>query len=84
VVFKQCSDLAIWFDRGIQEHVHFVPIANDFSEVAAQVRAARNDDERMQEIVANAQSFAKSNLTDTLISGYVRELLTRYGGMFVV
>jgi hypothetical protein len=82
VIFKQRSDLVIWFDRGVQENIHFVPIENDMSDVAEKVRAARRSDEKMREIAEAAQAFAASNLTDEMVSAYMKELLTRYGEIF--
>jgi hypothetical protein len=82
VIFKQRSDLIMWFDRGVREYVHFVPIESDMSDVAEKVREARRNDAGMRQIAENAQAFAESDLTDAMMSGYLKELLTRYGEIF--
>lgn len=60
--FKQDSDQEQWFYSALKPYVHYIPIKNDMSDLLEKVEWARAHDAEVQQIVKNAQKFARGNL----------------------
>ncbi|MBX7066698.1 MAG: hypothetical protein K1X28_05655 [Parachlamydiales bacterium] len=62
VSFKQESDQEQWFYSALKPYTHYIPIKNDMSDLIEKVEWARSHDTEVQQIIQNAQDFAKNNL----------------------
>ena len=60
--FKQDSDQIQWFYAALEPYRHFVPIQNDLSDLLERIEWAKEHDDEVQAISANAQEFARNNL----------------------
>ena len=83
VMFKQNSPDYEWYYGALQPYVHFVPVNNDLSDLIEKILWARQNDEKMQKIVQNANNFAKTHLLYNDIVLYVYLLLTEYAKLFI-
>jgi hypothetical protein len=62
VCFKQSSDQVQWFYQAIAPYEHYIPVANDMHDLMDQIEWAKQNDEKVQQIVRNAQHFVSQNL----------------------
>lgn len=78
LVFKQQSSYYEHFYGDLQPWIHYVPFKRDLSDLEGQLKWAIANDEKAQQIVKNAQSYAQSNLLSDHIFCYHWILLTEY------
>ena len=81
VCFKQESDQVQWFYSALKPYEHYIPIANDMSDLAERVRWAEEHDELVQQIMANARDFASRHLKIEDDYRYLYLVLERYASM---
>jgi hypothetical protein len=62
VLLKQKSVWSQWYYDDFQEYVHYVPIANDFSDLNQQIDWCINNDDKCKIIVENAKKFVLERL----------------------
>lgn len=62
VCFKQTSDEIQWFYLALKPYEHYVPIANDMSDIVDKVIWAKTFDDKCQKIAKNATDFVINNL----------------------
>lgn len=62
VIFKQDSPNIQWYYRAISPYVHYIPFANDVSDLIEKIEWAKKHDDRAFKIMRNAQDFALYNL----------------------
>ena len=74
VLLKQKSVWKQWYYDELIEYVHYVPVANDFSDLNEQIQWCINNDDKCKEITENSRKFvleklnwekAKANMIDT-------------------
>ncbi|KAK3240121.1 hypothetical protein CYMTET_50013 [Cymbomonas tetramitiformis] len=70
-----------WWDD-LEPYIHYVPVAEDFSDLVLQVRWANTHPEETFEMRARAARYATENLHPNSISAFIHALLTRYGELF--
>jgi hypothetical protein len=78
VLLKQSSELVGWFDSKLSPWEHYIPLANDLSDLASVIEQARDDDQRAENIARNAILFSEEYLTDQAITEYVYNYLHGY------
>ncbi len=78
VVFKQQSDNIEWYYGILVPYRHFIPIANDCSDLIDQMAWAHVHDDECREIAENATEFALENLNPNAIDEYFYLLLLEY------
>ena len=62
VLLKQKSVWKQWYYDELIEYVHYVPVANDFSDLNEQIQWCMNNDNKCKEIANNARQFVKEKL----------------------
>jgi hypothetical protein len=63
IVLKQESIWEQWYHYKLQPFVHYIPIANDFSNLRERYEWCESHPETCKEIIHNARQFAKHELT---------------------
>lgn len=80
-ILKQSTPCGMFFEQLLKPFVHFLPVRQDFADVADAVKWARARDRDVKQIVINAREFAATYLTTAAVQTYVDELLTEYAGL---
>jgi hypothetical protein len=62
VLLKQKSVWKQWYYDELIEYVHYVPFANDFSDLNEQIQWCINNDDKCQEIINNSRKFVLDKL----------------------
>jgi hypothetical protein len=62
VLLKQKSVWKQWYYDELIEYVHYVPFANDFSDLNEQIQWCINNDDKCQEIINNSRKFILDKL----------------------
>lgn len=79
LTLKQESDQIQWFYGALQPFVHYVPIANDMSNLIDQITWAEENDALCAKIANNAQEFVHSHLLFDDVYHYFYCALISYG-----
>jgi Glycosyl transferase family 90 len=77
-VIKQSTACGMWFEPLLRAYQHFIPVDQHFSDIVRQVRWARRNDDRVQQIVRTAREFAGDFLTISGVEAFTEELLVQY------
>jgi hypothetical protein len=75
---KQISDHEQWYYGELKPYVHYVPFKSDMSDFAEQMTWIDNHPEEVQMIIHNANTFARTHLTQEDAFQYVYALLCSY------
>lgn len=78
VVFSNVTDSLLWFYGAIKPFIHFIPVAEDLSDLLSQLEWAMNHDNECRRISENARQFASENLTQESAYLYMYRLLEEY------
>lgn len=78
LIFKQNSRAIQWYYRALIPFVHYVPVAEDMSNLVEMIHWAKTHDPEAKAISLQAQEFAKENLTINRIFQYFYLLLLEY------
>ncbi len=78
VAFKQQSDQIQWFYKPLQAGVHFIEVANDFSDLPEIVSWAKNNDSSLKKIAKRGHRWIRQNLMPRHIDTFTQELLLEY------
>jgi hypothetical protein len=84
VMIKQMSDNIQWYYRGIKPYEHFIPMANDLSDVFMQINWARSNDRESEAIAKRATEFALNQLSNEMVYLYLRRLIEEYATLYHV
>jgi hypothetical protein len=63
LLLKQVSDNTQWYYKGLIPYQHYVPLADDLSDIFEKVEWSKEHDQEAQEIARNATEFASENLS---------------------
>ncbi len=78
VLFKQTSNNTLWFFTKLKPYVHFIPVAEDLSDIFTQIEWAKNHDEECKKIALNAFQVAEETLRSENVYLYLYRLLEAY------
>lgn len=78
LALKQESDQIQWFYRALQPYVHYLPIANDLSDLTEKIKWAREHDRECAMMAERARTFALENLMFDDIYLYLYLVLEEY------
>jgi hypothetical protein len=78
VVIKNKSSKYSWFYRGLKPWVHYVPAAEDFSDLKEVVAWCRQNDARCKQIAENATAFIKKYQSPEMYLKYAYLILLKY------
>ena len=82
IIFKQETDVLTWpYAHGLQPWVHYIPVRSDLSDLLTHVDWAIAHDDRVQDMVANANAFAEEHLSFPRVALYLDQLLRAYDGL---
>lgn len=62
LTLKQESDQEQWFYSALQPYVHYIPIANDMSDLIDKIRWAQSHEKEVLQIIQNAREFSENHL----------------------
>ncbi|MEI8365360.1 MAG: glycosyl transferase family 90 [Parachlamydiaceae bacterium] len=78
VVLKQTSDNIQWYYLGIKPYEHYIPVANNFSDLIDKIKWAKEHDNEARQIALNGTQFVLNNLRKENTQLYLFLLLTKY------
>lgn len=78
LVLKQISTHKQWYYSLLQPYVHYVPIANDLSDLVEKIEWAKNNDDKAQEIIKNANKLVADSLKYADILYYIYVAIVNY------
>ncbi len=78
LVFKHDSVNIQWYYDALIPYTHYIPIANDCSNLKTQLDWAEQHDQIARQIARNATEFAENNLSLPAIFAYTAHLLNTY------
>lgn len=78
VVFKNITSSLLWFYPKIKPYVHFIPVAEDLSDLLTQLEWAKSHDEECKQISNNARQLAVEILSQESAYLYLYRLLEAY------
>jgi hypothetical protein len=78
VLFKQITNNFLWFYKQLKPYVHFIPVAEDLSDILSQIEWAKNHDAECQKIAENAYQLAEETLRPECSYLYLYRLLEAY------
>ncbi len=81
VVFKQESKNIQWYYGSLKPFVHYIPVAEDFSDLVDKIQWANEHEEEVRGIVANTNLFAKKNLSHAQVMHYFYLVLKQYSSL---
>ena len=67
-----------WFSKHLKPYVHYLPFKEDFSDLTEQLEYAKNHDEEMKQIAANARKFVEEFLNKNSLTCYLALLTMEY------
>ena len=82
VPFKHDSPFKQYFEAGLEPYVHYIPVKKDFSDLESQIMWAKNNDDKAQQIVKNAQTFAKNFFQKDQLNGYFIKVMQSYESIY--
>ncbi len=82
VPLKHQSSFIQWYYKGLIPFEHYIPIKEDFSDLADQVKWARAHDNEVKKIARNSSDFAKQNLATEDAYVYLYLCLMKYHSLF--
>ncbi|NGX63576.1 MAG: hypothetical protein KR126chlam6_00988, partial [Candidatus Anoxychlamydiales bacterium] len=62
VCFKQKSNEVQWFYSALKPYEHYIPVANDMSDLVEKINWAKKEDQKCEKIAKNATDFILNNL----------------------
>ncbi len=62
VLFKQKTDSIRWYHNALVKYKHYIPFKNDLSDLIDQIKWAQGNDDKVREIVTDANDFALNHL----------------------
>lgn len=83
MIIKQETPCGQFWEPLLKPMTHYIPTDFFFNNLVDQVKWARHNDAKVQEIVRNANDFANNFLTLQGISSYVEVLLNEYTALLV-
>jgi hypothetical protein len=75
VILMVDSNWKMWYKDMLVPYIHYVPVKKDLSDLIEQIKWCRENDDKCQEIVSNAQSFFDTYLQRDGILDYMQKLL---------
>jgi len=78
VVFKQMTENYQWYYSALKPFVHYIPVAEDMSDLVEQILWAKENDNLARWIAGNATEFANTHLRLSDSQQYVYWVLKKY------
>jgi Glycosyl transferase family 90 len=78
IILKNTTDSMLWFYGKLEPYTHFVPVAEDLSDLLIQIQWAKTHDEECIKISRNARLLAAEIFTQESIYLYLYRLLESY------
>lgn len=81
VIFKQQSPDYQWYYPQLKPYVHYIPVADDFSDLIEKIEWAKAHDTEVRQITLQANEFAQTHLTYADIMLYIYILINEYANL---
>ena len=78
VIFKDATHSILWFFKALKPYEHFIPVAEDLSDLLMQIEWAKAHDKECNAISENARRLAAEVLTHEAVYLYLYRLLSAY------
>lgn len=77
VVLMVESKYKLWFEHLLNPYEHYIPVKNDFSDLAKVIEWCKLNDNKCKEISKNANSFCKKYLNENYIYDYMQNIFIK-------
>lgn len=77
VILNVSFENKLWFEYLWKPWVHYIPVAEDLSDLETIINWCIKNDKKCQDIVNNAKSFADKYLTEDGVADYIADILNR-------
>ncbi|HUD01664.1 MAG TPA: glycosyl transferase family 90 [Rhabdochlamydiaceae bacterium] len=78
VILKNTTDSMLWFYPTLKAYVHYIPVAEDLSDIFTQLEWAKTHDDQCRKISENARQLAAEIFSPESIYLYFYRLLKEY------
>jgi hypothetical protein len=78
VIFKNMTHSVLWFYRAVEPYTHFIPVAEDLSNLLDQLDWAKKNDQACIKISKNANRLAQQIFRQEMAYTYLHKLLQAY------
>lgn len=78
VMFKQMTNKILWYYSELEPYTHYIPVAENLSDIFTQMEWALVHDHECQEIARNAFCIAETTLRPEVVYLYLYRLLEKY------
>jgi len=75
VILLVDSGWKMWYSDLLKPYVHYVPVANDLSDIYEKIRWCKLNDDKCKEIVLNAKKFYETYLQKDGVLDYMQKIL---------
>lgn len=82
LVFRHQADQIQWFYRGLKSWQHYIPVANNLSDLTKHIQWAKEHDDAAQTIAKQGTLFARQYLTSDMNLKFVYLVILRYASLF--
>jgi len=76
VILLVKSPYSMWYSHLLKENVHYIPIAEDLSDLIEKIKWCKKNDKKCKKIASNALEFYKEHIHKKGIFRYLKEKLT--------
>jgi len=78
VVLKQSSEQIQWYYSLLKPWIHYIPISSDLADLIEKIKWAQNNDNKVKEIIKNANELARDNLKYIDMLYYIYIAIQKY------
>ena len=78
LIFKQTSNYIQWYYSLLEPYVHYIPFDYDCADLIEKIEWAKQNDEKAQEIIKNANFIAENCLKYSDLLLYLYWVITKY------
>ncbi len=80
-LFKQDSPYLLWYFSQLQPWVHYIPVAQNLSDLFLKIEWAREHDDEVRQIAENGRAFAQENIMPEHLYLYCYKVLKKYASL---
>ena len=75
-VIRQDSIAKEWYEKYLQEWVHFIPVLYDLSDLEEKIKWAMEHDEECKKIGENGREFAFCHFSEKAVNSFVHKAIS--------
>lgn len=82
VILKVECEYQMWFEKYMEEYIHYIPVKKDLSNLVEQVNWCHSHQKKCMEIVENCKKFSKKYITKKAYLNEMVRILTTFSQPF--